>query len=579
MRPDPGCAPQPATNDASATDDASLTFPDIPRLELDQLLGQLVERAHEVLGVQGRLRGLLHANRVIAADLDLPAVLRHTVDAARDLVGAHYAAVGVVSPDGHLLEFVHAGMSADEVRRIGNLPQGKGLIGAMRDVHEPIRLDRISDDPRSSGFPDGHPPMSSFLGVPIRVRAEVVGNLYLCESTRGTFSTEDEELAQTFAANAGVAIDNARLFDAARVRHAWLQASAAITRRLLSAEGHTDRPLQLVAEHSREIADADLVTIVLPDDDGDHLRTVVAVGDGADELTAAVLPLRGSPAGSVFGTGTPLRVAEPTSAAGGETEGPMLIMPLVGPQRTHGVLTATRRPGRPAFTAEDLDMAAGFAAQASLALELAEARAEQQRAAMLDERERIAADLHDHVIQRLFASGLSLQSVAATLGPGPGADRVLGTIRDLDDTINQIRTTIFDLHQVPASAPFGVRARLLAVIADVAPAMGFQPAVRFSGLLEDVLADDVVQDLLAVLREALTNIARHAHAHSGEVSLTASADRLTLDVSDDGIGTDPAGRRSGVTNLARRAEQRGGTLTLRSCEPSGTWLSWSVPHG
>jgi signal transduction histidine kinase len=557
-----------------ACDGVGLTFPDVPRPELDQV----AERAPAVAGVEGRLRGLLLANRVVAGDLDLPAVLRHTVDAARELLGARYAAVGVVGPGGRLVEFVHAGMSADEVRGIGDPPQGTGLIGAMRDAPEPIRLCHVADDARSSGFPVGHPPMDSFLGVPIRVRDGAAGSLYLGESIHGSFSVEDEELAQAFAANAGVAIDNARAFDAARIRHAWLEASAAITRRLLSAEGCRDGPLELIAEHSREIADADLVTIALPDADGD-LRTVVAVGNGADGLPAAALPPQGPAAGTVFATGTPLRVDGPATATDDEADGPTLMMPLLGPQRTHGVLTAARRPGRPAFTAEDLDMAAGFAAHAAIALELAEARAEQQRAAMLDDRERIAADLHDHVIQRLFATGLSLQSVAATLGPGPGTDRVLGTVRDLDDTISQIRTTIFDLHRVSATAPVGVRARVLAVIADVAPAMAFRPAVLFSGLLEGVLDDDVVADLLAVLREALTNVARHAHAHTGEVRLTAGPDRLTLEVTDDGVGVAPAGRRSGIANLARRAEHRGGTLRLCPREPRGTRLSWSVPHG
>jgi len=565
----------------------ALTFPDQPRLELDQLLGQVVERAHEVMGTQGRLRGLLHANRLITSDLALPTVLRHIAETARELIGARYAAVGVVVADGHLAEFVHTGMSDATVARIGRLPQGKGLLGALIDDPEPIRLRHMADDARSSGIPDGHPPMDSFLGVPIRVRDEVFGNLYLAESTSGEFSVADEDLAHALASTAGVAIDNARLYETARMRHEWLLASAAITRELLSVGidgGGVVRPLLLIAEHARDIARADLVTVVLPVDDGDQLRVEVAVGAGADGLAGTQVQLDGSLAGRVFTTGEPERVCNPdgqaglTSVASGDLDvGPVLVMPLLGPARAHGVLTAARLRGRTDFTSEDLDMATGFANQASLAIELAEARAEQQRVTMLDEHDRIAADLHDHVIQRLFATGLSLQSVAAIIGPGPATDRVLVTIRDLDDTISQIRTTIFQLHQMPQTEPLGVRARLLAVVSDVVPALGFTPAVRFSGLVEDVLGAEVVDDLLAVLREALTNVARHARARAAEVDLGTVSGRLTLDVRDDGIGISSTGRRSGLTNLQRRAELHGGTLDVARSDPAGTRLSWSIP--
>jgi signal transduction histidine kinase len=424
--------------------------------------------------------------------------------------------------------------------------------------------------------------MQSFLGVPIRVRDEVFGNLYFSESINGQFSAEDEELTKALAATAGVAIDNARLYETARTRQQWLQASAAITGQLLSAEA--GRPLQLIAEHSREIAHADLVTVVLPGEEGHELRVEVAVGNGADSLPGLRVSLEGSLSGRVFITGEPLRVSCPneqpglTSVASGELDvGPVLVVPLLGSHRVQGVLTAARLRGQPAFTAEDLDMAAGFANQAALAVELAEARAEQQRAAMLDERERIAADLHDHVIQRLFAAGLSLQSVAAGLGSGRAANRILGLIQDLDDTIGQIRTTIFQLHRLPQATDRGVRARLLDVVTEVTPALGFAPGIRFAGLLEDAVPDEVTDDLVAVLREALSNVARHARARSAEVDITANPDRLTLDVCDDGVGVTPTTRLSGLANLRQRAERHGGSLTLAPRDGAGTWLSWSIP--
>lgn len=327
-------------------DENRLTFPDLPRLELDALLGQLVERAQEVLSTQGRLRGLLRANQMILGDLALPVLLRRIAEAARDLVGARYAALGVIAADRHLAEFVHVGIPDDMIAQIGQLPQGKGLLGALIDDPQPIRLASLGDDPRSSGFPATHPRMDSFLGVPIRVRDEVFGNLYLAESTNGQFSAEDEDLATALAATAGVAIDNARLHEAAHSRHEWLRASATITRRLLSVDAAQSpdpesahdsvRPLRLIAESCREVARADLVTVVLPAPDGAELRVEIAVGiAGADELPGLSVPLEGSLSGQVFTSGWPLRVSYPneqpglvSAASGGLDVGPVLVIPL-----------------------------------------------------------------------------------------------------------------------------------------------------------------------------------------------------------------------------------------------------------
>ena len=565
--------------DGGAGREPGLTFPDLPRLELDQLLTQLVERAHEVMATQGRLRGLLRASQMVTRDLTLPAVLRRIVEAARDLVGARYAALGVISPTGGLAEFVHAGMPEDAVARIGHLPEGKGLLGALIEDPRPIRLRRIAGDQRSAGFPPGHPPMSSFLGVPVRIRDEVFGNLYLAESTNGEFSAEDEELTLALAATAAVAIENARLYESATSRGEWLQAVAAITRGVLSAEPEdAGDSLELVARTSLRIARADLVTVVLPGGP-DELLIEVAVGPGAAGLAGTRLPMNGSLSGQVFSTGTPLRQSMGDAGAASRPDldlGPVLAVPLHGSRRMHGVLWAARRQGRSAFGAEEVEMAAGFANQAALAIELAEARAEQQRAVMLDERERIAADLHDHVIQRLFAAGLSLQSTAGTLGAGPAADRILAAVDDLDATIRQIRTSIFQLQQIPQARAPGLRSRLLDVATDLTPVLGFEPAVRFSGVI-DAVADDVGEDVLAVVRESLSNVARHARAGSAEVDVAATADRLTVDVRDDGVGLGSTERRSGLDNLRRRADRRGGTFAVDPREPTGTWLSWSVP--
>jgi signal transduction histidine kinase len=563
---------------------SELTFPDLPRMELDQLLGQLVERAQEVMATQGRLRGLLRANQLVIGGLDLPAVLRRIVGAARELVGARYAALGVIAPAGGLAEFVHAGMPDGAVERIGHLPQGKGLLGALIDDPRPIRLARITDDARSSGFPSGHPPMTSFLGVPIRIRDEVFGNLYLTESTRGEFSAEDEELCTAIAATAAVAIDNARLYEAARTRGEWLEASATITRQLLSPDAeHTRAPLPLIARRCLEVADADLVTVALPGED-DDLRVEEVADSGEERLRGIRVPVAGSLLGRVFSTGRPLRVAhvgdEAEHAALAATQldvGPVLVVPLLGSTGPRGVLAVVRERGRLGFTDTDLDMASSFANHAAIAVELAEARAEQQRAAMLDERDRIAADLHDQVIQRLFAAGLSLQSVATSLGPGRAADRVLATVADLDTTISQIRTTIFELHDRGSAVPGGLRARLVDVAADAAKALGFDPAVRFDGPV-DTLPSRTADDLVAVLREALANVARHARARSASVELFVRPEQVILGVHDDGVGITDGARHSGLANMRRRAERHDGTCHVTRRSPGGTTVRWSVPR-
>ncbi|GAA4715014.1 two-component system sensor histidine kinase [Pseudonocardia yuanmonensis] len=566
-------------------------FFDVPRLELDQLLGQLVDRAQEVMASQGRLRGLLRAHQTVGSDLDLPVVLRRIVEAARELVGARYAALGVIGSDGHLLEFIHSGMSEDAAATIGHLPQGKGLLGALIDTPEPIRLSRISDDDRSSGFPAGHPPMNSFLGVPIRIRDEVFGNLYLAESTHGDFTAEDQELTLALAASAAVAIDNARLYNIARDRGEWLRAAATVTHTVLTppeplaTDGPGSRtraqdPLTLIASLCRSTADADVVSIWLPTEDDERLRSAVRVG--AEDLPHLELPADTPLFRDVLRTGTPSRLTSLEEGGSGIAAtsfdvGPMMILPLTGTHTGRGVVTVVRRRGRPVFTAEDLDMAAGFTNQAAVALELADARVEQERLVLLDERDRIAADLHDHIIQRLFATGLSLHSAAAGMPAGRATQRVLDAVRELDGVIGQIRTTIFALNQPPASGPEGLRAQLLDLATELTALLGFEPVVRFAGPIETVASPELAPDLLAVAREALTNIARHAHATMAEVDLTAADGQLLLQVRDDGVGIPVEGRRSGLQNMRRRAEQRGGSFTIHARVPRGTVLSWAVP--
>jgi GAF domain-containing protein len=584
------------------------TFADQPRLELDQLLAQLVGRAREVMGTQDRLRGLLRANQAIIGDRGLREVLAQIVTAARELVGARYAALGVLDRHGGLAEFVHEGVPPETAGTIGDLPRGKGLLGALIDDPQPVRLDDLSGHPRSSGFPPHHPPMGSFLGVPIRIRDEVFGNLYLTESERGGFTGDDQELVVALAATAAMVIDNARFYEASERKSAWLAATAEVTRRMLDLAGES-APLQLIAEHALRLADADVVAVLLPDDvHRETLRIETAVARPDDVATATRLIGTVSPMGTtlssmVFTTGQSVRLDDaqihpglpPSMLTDVMDAGPILITPLRDADRTRGVLAIARRAGRVPFEPEDLELAGGFSNQASLALELAEARMERERATILDERDRIAADLHDHIIQRLFGAGLALHGVAARLKGDPMRDRVVRVIDDLDDTIVQIRTSIFAMRHAGTETPDSLRSRVLSTVTEAAATLGHAPALRFSGPIDALtggeLESALVDDLIAVLRESLSNVARHAQARRVEVDLSIvergplgdgtdqapTSSWLTLQVNDDGVGRGDTTRHSGLANLERRARRHNGTMSIEDVRPSGTRVRWSVP--
>lgn len=554
--------------------------PDGARPDFEQLLEQLIQRSHEATSTQARLQALVKANRSIVKQLDLPSVLRQIVTAAIELVDASYGAIGVIGPDGQLEEFIHVGMDEDAAARIGHLPEGLGLLGALIRDPRPLRLADLSSDLRSIGFPTHHPPMTSFLGVPVRVRDEVFGNLYLTDRQDGEFDAEDEQLVSALAATAGVAIANARLFAESRHRERWAAASAQITRELLSGGG-TDA-LQLIAERLLELASAELVAVVLPDKDGAGLIIERAAGLGAEEAVGTGLPSAGTLAGRSLASGRP-HLADDISGLEAELAlahdfGPAMAVPLVATSGARGALFVARRKGAARFTENELDVAASFAGQAALALERADAQADQERVALLEDRDRIGRDLHDHVIQSLFAAGLSLQSIAATLGPGGAADRIDEQIGAIDQTIHQIRTSIFDLRAAPERADTGLRSKVLAVVQTIEVGLPAVPNVTFRGPVDLFVDGSVCEDVIAVVREALTNVGRHAAAEVVGVTVEADGASLQIMVHDDGVGpADVLGDRSGLANLEHRAMARGGSFSFTARDPRGSVLSWSVP--
>ncbi|HEX8509422.1 MAG TPA: GAF domain-containing protein [Propionibacteriaceae bacterium] len=549
---------------------------------IETLLSELVDRAGEVLDAQVRLRRLLAANRAIIGELNLSVVLRRIIDAARDLVGARYGALGVIGDDGLLEEFIHVGLDDEVVLTIGGLPKGRGLLGALIEDPRPIRLADIGEDHRSSGFPAGHPPMRSFLGVPIRSRNEVYGNLYLAERAGGDFTPEDEELVQSLAATAGIAIENARLYEESAQRQDWLQASAEISSLLLSARtAKTFEPLQLIVDTVRRLANADVVTLVAPTQTPDLLEVAVASGQGADALKGLRYPAHDTLVAKAMATGRGLRVlaVDPPERhrihlAQVVDVGAVMAVPLSGESGPQGAIAVGRLRGRRSFASADLEMAEAFANHAAIARELVEARADQQRLAVLEDRDRIARDLHDHVIQRLFAAGLSVQSVATVERDEAVSSRLGRVVDDLDATIRQIRTSIFQLRgRQQANA---LRSRVLDVVGQLTPLLGFAPEVRFQGPVDTVAGDGVVEDVEAVVREALTNAFKHAAATDIVLEVRVAAGSLTVQVDDNGVGLTQPPERSGLANLQSRARARAGDLTLAARPMGGTRLTWTI---
>lgn len=550
------------------------------RAELDDLLQQWPDRIGEVVATQDRLRGLLDAVISIASELSLSAVLDRIVRAACELADARYGALGVLDVHGvQLAEFRTYGLAPEQHEAIGDLPQGRGILGLLIDDPRPLRLERISDHPKSYGFPAHHPPMATFLGVPVRTRDRVFGNLYLSEKHGGgAFTQADEDVVVALAAAAGVAVENARLYEQADQRRRWLEAAREITEMLLGAVDRT-QALRLVATRARELMDAEVAAIVLPGPSPSGF-TVEAVA-GADPASAAELglPLHHEHAATVVRTGKPLvldeahRDSPPAPVEGWPPIGAMLLTPMAGGETT-GVLILGWAPREgPRIDDDAVRLLQTFADQAGLALERAQAQADRSRLAIFEDRDRIARDLHDLVIQRLFATGLGLQSLSRIVDR-PAADRLTEFVADLDQTIRAIRSTIFGLQDRHDGDDF--RSEVHRVLAEMRPVLGFAPRLSTSGPVGAGVPDTVRPHVLAVLREALSNAARHAAASGVEVELQVGP-RISLTVQDDGVGVDPTTRRSGLLNMQQRAQRLGGDMTVERTDAGGTRLVWTVP--
>ncbi|WP_432130839.1 sensor histidine kinase [Streptomyces tendae] len=538
-----------------------------------------------------RVPKLLDAMRSVGSGLGLHCTLNRICETAAELAHARYAAIGVVDEDGDgLTDFVHHGLDEATVRRVGHLPDGrKGLLGALIRDPEPVRLTDLAADPRSCGFPEHHPPMRSFLGVPIRVQGEIFGNLYLTDKHAGEpFDDYDLAVVRVLATEAGIAIGNARLHEAAQQRERWIDGSVAVTTALL-AGGDTDDALQIVAEQARRVSGAAAGIVLLPADGG-GLEIVAVDAPGPTNALGAVVPPENAVVAEVL-AGRPVFVddagTDPRLDDGPvRSYGPVMLLPLCRDGKVLGCLVMPRARGEGPFTRTERALGDRFASQAALALTMAEAQRDRERLAVYEDRDRIARDLHDLVIQRLFATGMMLESAQRRSAVPEVRDGVGGAVDELDVTIQEIRSAIFALQQ-PAEAPTGLRTRVLREITMATVPLGFTPSHRFVGPVDTAVGDLTGKNLIAALRETLSNAFRHAHADRIEVVVDATATLpdgrpgVRLTVADDGVGVPEGGRRSGLHNLERRAETVGGASRLGpgiGSDGGGTTVLWEAPY-
>lgn len=527
-----------------------------------------------------RLRRLLDAVPHVVGELELAHVLERIIEAAVELVDARWGALGVIAPDGMLEQFVHVGMAPPEVLAVGHLPEGHGLLGAVIDTGEAIRLPHLSDDPRSVGFPAHHPHMDAFLGVPIRVRDRVFGNLYLTNQYGGPeFTADDQHLVASLAAIAAIAIENARLFEQQVRRERWSTALAEVTAALLSED--TVDVQAVLAERVASVIDSELVCVIVADGDDDGvpmLRVDTARGLGAEEIVGRRYPAPGTLSGRAIDTGA--LAATGVDELPGESvvrsgRSAAMALPVRAGDQVLGALSVYRSADAPLFTDAERAMAADFALQAGVAIQLAQGRADRERLALVDDRARIARDLHDHVIQRLFGTGLSLQAIAARTPDA--ADAIAAQVDAIDAAIGEIRTAIFALASRTASGG-ELRHRVLDVAGDATPGLAHPPVVTFAGPVDLLVTGALADDVLAVVRECLANAARHARATRVEVSVAVDDDAVVVTVDDDGVGVPAAPRRaSGTRNLDERAARRGGSFELAARSEGGTRARWTAP--
>lgn len=553
------------------------------RIPIDDLLKDFVARAGELLQAQERTRGLLEAVVAVAEDLSLEAVLDRVVTSACQLLQARYGALGVIGEDNALSHFVTVGIDSGLAKRIGPLPTGHGVLGLLITEPAPLRLHDLGQHPKAYGFPQHHPPMKSFLGVPVRVRDVVFGNLYLTEKAGGgDFTPEDEDLAVALAAAAGVAIENARLYEDARRRAAWLEACMDVTGKMLGAEQPQqveNSALDLIAGRALQESASHLALILVPSTPGGPYAVAGTAGETASDFAGMSLVMEAAEVRGVERNGKPVCLddsKELLNIAGDAGPAKLLVIDLSAQGAHHGLLILARTAGTGTFSKTDVEMGAVFGSHVALALALDRIHRLREQVVVFSDRDRIARDLHDLVIQRLFAAGLSIQSLRRYTSGESALVRIDSITEELDTSIRDLRNTIYSL-QASTHEQEPLSYRILQSIQAGSKSLPCAPHLMVSGPVDSVTDEIVINHLMAVVSESLSNAARHSAAQSINVSVTVNDDRLTLEMMDDGCGFEDPVPGNGLTNMARRAAELRGTFTITSQAGKGTSLIWSVP--
>lgn len=534
---------------------------------------------------------LLNAVLAVGSGRELSEVLTRIVRSACDLVGAHYGALGVLRPDGEgLMEFVTEGMPAEEVDRLGAPPFGHGVLGVLIRDPRPLRLSTIGEHPQAAGFPPGHPVMTTFLGAPIHVRGEVFGNIYLADKVGGLeFTDDDEDLIVGLAAAAGMAIDNARMLQVARSGRQWSDALREMTQALLY--GRDQRvALSMLVQRAQLAAEAELAAVALAGEDG---KLIIEASTGSDSRARLIVgtPLTEPHWMTILDSGEPLLLlshegeavadslaAQLREASGLPPHGQTAIVPMSVGTGSLGLLVVAWGEGESHTAYDAAEPLKQYADLAAVTLTAATAQRDRARMVVLEDRERIARDMHDVVIQRLFATGLGLQSASRVAAHPYVQNRLAEAVDELDLAIKDIRRMIFALHQ-PESQPLS--GELHDLVDSFTEPLGFAPRLTVVGAVDDpeVVDEWLRLDLLAVIREALSNVARHAQASEVDVAVIVESTVVHVTVEDDGVGMVESGRRSGLANLSERAHGRGGSVVVLSpvAVLGGTRLLWEAP--
>ncbi|MET1064446.1 MAG: GAF domain-containing sensor histidine kinase [Arthrobacter sp.] len=553
---------------------------DVPQPLTDGVLQGFVSRAEELLQSQERMAGLLEAVVAVSEDLSLDAVLERVVQSACGLLRARYGAFGVIGDEQTLSHFITVGIDDELARRIGPLPTGHGILGLLTSDPRPRRLHDLREHPDSYGFPPNHPPMRTFLGVPVRVRDVIFGNLYLTEKEDGNdFTAEDEALAVALAAAAGVAIDNARLYDDARRRARWLEACMDVSGLMLSNDrDYTSGGLDPIAGRALQESGSQLSLLVAPAADGSGHIVAGVAGKHSAQFSGRSLTLDSPLLEDVLDGGEPV-VLDDASALFAEIDGgitgPLLAVALSTQGAHHGLLLLVRDPETLHFSRTDIEMGAVFGSHVALALELARVHRLREELLVFTDRDRIARDLHDLVIQRLFAAGLSVQSLARFTKDELATERVRNITGELDEAIRSLRDTIYSLKSSSGETEL-LSGRIRRVTRSSAKSMPFAPRLTITGPV-DAVTPEKADNVVAVVSEGLSNAVRHSGADTISVSVGVVKGRVTVVITDNGAGFAEPEKRRGLANLEDRARMLDGECTITSAVDAGTSLEWSVP--